>query len=179
MLSAHTVQFSLDAWKRKTRRSKSKLLTAPVSPCSIIEAGQSRLDNWSPEEKPHLYGGIVQPSFTNNFIHLQAASLMYRRALTFASIHHLTPLRKRICTHVNGTVHYLLSLMSLQTHVWPRSTKPVWSRCRGIFVAIAKNTLYESKWAIFLLCQKSLEYQVKIMFHEDILYSSYSKYMKT
>lgn len=49
-----------------------------------MEAGQSRLDNWSPEEKPHLYGGIVQLSFTNNFIHLQAASLMYRQALTFA-----------------------------------------------------------------------------------------------
>ncbi len=27
--------------------------------------------------------------------------------------------------------------------------------CIAIFVAIAKNTLYESKWSIFILCQKS------------------------
>ncbi len=54
-------------------------------------------------------------------------------------------------------------------HMWPWSTKAVLSRW-GIFVAIAKNTLYGSKLLIFLLCQK--------MFHEDILYISYSKYIK-
>ncbi len=46
----------------------------------------------------------------------------------------------------------------------------------GIFVAIANNTLYGSKLLIFLLCQKSLGYYVKIMFHGDILYISYRKY---
>ncbi len=35
----------------------------------------------------------------------------------------------------------------------------------GIFVAIANNTLYGLKLYIFLLCQKSLAYSVKIMFH--------------
>ncbi len=43
----------------------------------------------------------------------------------------------------------------------------------GIFVAIAKHTLYGSKLLIFLLCQKSLD--IKIMFHEDILYRKYTK----
>ncbi len=42
-------------------------------------------------------------------------------------------------------------------YMWPWSTKAVLSRW-GIFVAIAKNTLYGSKLSIFLLCQKSLEY---------------------
>ncbi len=41
------------------------------------------------------------------------------------------------------------------TYMWPWTTKPVLSRW-GIFVAIAKNTLYGSKLLIFLLCQKSL-----------------------
>ncbi len=36
----------------------------------------------------------------------------------------------------------------------------------AILVAIANNTLYESKLYIFLLCQKSLD--IKIMLHEDI-----------
>ncbi len=35
----------------------------------------------------------------------------------------------------------------------------------GIFVTIANNTLYGSKLYIFILCQKSLAYYVKIMFH--------------
>ncbi len=51
--------------------------------------------------------------------------------------------------------------------MWPYTTKPVLSHM-GIFVAIAKNTLCGSKLSIFILCQKSLEYQVKIMLHEDI-----------
>ncbi len=38
----------------------------------------------------------------------------------------------------------------------------------GIFVAIANNTLYGSKLSIFLLCQKSMGYYVKILFHEDV-----------
>ncbi len=42
-----------------------------------------------------------------------------------------------------------------QLYLWPWSTKPVWSRW-GIFVEIAKNTLYVSKLSGFLLCQKSL-----------------------
>ncbi len=56
------------------------------------------------------------------------------------------------------------------------STKAV-MRSTGIFVAIFKNTLYGSKLYIFLLCQKSLD--IKIMFHEDIWYISYRKYIKT
>ncbi len=43
----------------------------------------------------------------------------------------------------------------------------------GIFVAIDNNTLYGSKLYIFILCQKSLD--IKIMFHEDILYRKYIK----
>ncbi len=38
-------------------------------------------------------------------------------------------------------------------NMWPWTTKPVLSPT-GIFVAIAKNTLYGSKLLIFLLCQK-------------------------
>ncbi len=60
--------------------------------------------------------------------------------------------------------------------MWAWSTKPVISHW-GIFVAIAKNTLYGSKLEIFLLCQKSLGYKVKIMFHEDIFYIAYHKYI--
>ncbi len=52
--------------------------------------------------------------------------------------------------------------LTFVTLAW--STKPVLSRW-GIFVAIANNTLYGSKLYIFLLCQKSLAYSVKIMFH--------------
>ncbi len=43
----------------------------------------------------------------------------------------------------------------------------------GIFVDIAKNTLYGSKLYIFLLCQKSLD--IKIMFHEGISTINISK----
>ncbi len=42
-------------------------------------------------------------------------------------------------------------------YMWAWSTKPVISRW-GIFVEIAKNTLYGSKLLIFLLCQKSFGY---------------------
>ncbi len=35
------------------------------------------------------------------------------------------------------------------------------------------NTLYEAKLYIFIICQKSLD--IKIMFHEDILYCKYIK----
>ncbi len=52
--------------------------------------------------------------------------------------------------------------LTFVTLAW--STKPVLSRW-SIFVAIANNTLYGSKLYIFLLCQKSLAYYVKIMFH--------------
>ncbi len=52
--------------------------------------------------------------------------------------------------------------LTFVTLAW--STKPVLSRW-SIFVAIANNTLYGSKIYIFLLCQKSLAYSVKIMFH--------------
>ncbi len=44
-----------------------------------------------------------------------------------------------------------------RAYMWPWSTKAVISNT-GIFVAIANNTLYESKLSIFLLCQKSLGY---------------------
>ncbi len=52
--------------------------------------------------------------------------------------------------------------LTFVTLAW--STKPVLSRW-SIFVAIANNTLYGLKLYIFLLCQKSLAYSVKIMFH--------------
>ncbi len=45
--------------------------------------------------------------------------------------------------------------LTFETVAW--STKPVLSRW-SIFVAIANNTLYGLKFAIFLLCQKSLAY---------------------
>ncbi len=61
-------------------------------------------------------------------------------------------------------------------HLWPWSTDAVISST-GIFVAITNNTLYGSKLYIFILCQKSLD--IKIMFHEDILYISYRDYIKT
>ncbi len=60
--------------------------------------------------------------------------------------------------------YFLISndYLTFVTLAW--STKPVLSRW-GIFVAIANNTLYGSKLYIFILCQKSLAYSVKIMFH--------------
>ncbi len=51
-------------------------------------------------------------------------------------------------------------------HMWPWTAKPVISST-GIFVAIAKNTLYGSKLSIFLLCQLIIRI-IKFMFHEDI-----------
>ncbi len=42
-----------------------------------------------------------------------------------------------------------------------------------IFVEITNNTLCRSKLYIFILCQNSLD--IKIMFHEDILYRKYIK----
>ncbi len=42
----------------------------------------------------------------------------------------------------------------------------------GIFVAIAKNFMGQN-YHFFILCQKSLD--IKIMFHEDILYRKYIK----
>ncbi len=48
-------------------------------------------------------------------------------------------------------------LTILLYHLWAWTTKAVISNT-GIFVAIANNTLYGSKWLIFLLCQKSLGY---------------------
>ncbi len=55
-------------------------------------------------------------------------------------------------------------------YMCPWSTKAVMSNT-AIFVAIDNNTLYESKLSVLLLCQKSLD--IKIMFHEDILLTSY------
>ncbi len=52
--------------------------------------------------------------------------------------------------------------LTFVTLAW--TTKPVLSRW-SIFVAIANDTLYGLKLYIFLLCQKSLAYSVKIMFH--------------
>ncbi len=54
----------------------------------------------------------------------------------------------------------------------PLSNKAVISST-AIFVVMANNTLYGSKLYIFILCQKSLD--IKIMFHEDILYRKYIK----
>ncbi len=61
---------------------------------------------------------------------------------------------------MKGTAGFLLCgvcPLSLHWHMWPWSTKQVLSLW-GIFVAIAKNTLYGSKLLIFLLCQKYLGY---------------------
>ncbi len=44
---------------------------------------------------------------------------------------------------------------NLQNDMWPWTTTPVLSRW-GIFVAIAKNTLYGSKWFNFYFMPKSL-----------------------
>ncbi len=63
--------------------------------------------------------------------------------------------------------------ITFNAQMWPWTTKPVISSM-SIFAAIANNG---SELSIFLLSQKSLGYQVKIMFHEDILYISYRKYM--
>ncbi len=63
-----------------------------------------------------------------------------------------------------ASFYFLISndYLTFVTLAW--STKPVLSRW-SIFVAIANNTLYGLKLYIFLLCQKSLAYSVKIMFH--------------
>ncbi len=50
-----------------------------------------------------------------------------------------------LCTH------------TANTYLWPWSTKTVLSHW-GIIVEIANNTLYGSKWSIFIFCQKSLGY---------------------
>ncbi len=46
-------------------------------------------------------------------------------------------------------------IYSIYIYMRPWTTKPVLSRW-GVFVAIARNTLYGSKLLILLLCQKSL-----------------------
>ncbi len=62
-----------------------------------------------------------------------------------------------IYTHTHILYIYIYIYICVCVCVWPWTTKPVIS-CWGIFVAIAKNTLYGSKLSIFLLCQKSLGY---------------------
>ncbi len=58
----------------------------------------------------------------------------------------------------SGCLQYLIcNLLFSVSHMWPWSTKAVISNT-GIFVAIAKNTLYGSKLYIFSSCQKSLGY---------------------
>ncbi len=57
--------------------------------------------------------------------------------------------QKNICCNILQTSRYL--------NICDRSTKAVLSRW-GIFIVIAKNTLYGSKLYIFLLCQKSFGY---------------------
>ncbi len=69
-----------------------------------------------------------------------------------------------MCVYLNIYMIHLHS--TLHTHMWPWSTKSVSSRW-GTFVAIWVKLL------IFLLFQKSLVYNVKIMFHEDILKTSF------
>ncbi len=65
-----------------------------------------------------------------------------------------------------GSVIFITGPMFKILNMWPWTTK---ISCMGIFVEIVNNTLYGSKLLIFLLCQKSLGYWVKIMFHKDIL----------
>jgi len=60
----------------------------------------------------------------------------------------------------------LLEISQMSSHITNISST-------GIFVAIDNNTKYGSKLYIFILCQKSLD--IKIMFHEDILYRKYIK----
>ncbi len=45
----------------------------------------------------------------------------------------------------------------------------------GIFIAIANKTLYGSQLHILFYAKKSLD--IKIMFHEDILYHKYIMYI--
>ncbi len=60
------------------------------------------------------------------------------------------------------------------THLWPWSTKPV-KRSTGIFIAIASTIHWMGQNYRFFFAKNPYE----IMFHEDILYISYSKYIKT
>ncbi len=59
--------------------------------------------------------------------------------------------------HESGWLRYVWRQEAVNPYMCPWSTKAVISNT-GIFVAIAKNTLYGSKLSIFLLCQKSLGY---------------------
>ncbi len=63
------------------------------------------------------------------------------------------PVKKQTHLHLNWPEWIFISGWIIP-NIWPWTTKPVLSRW-GIFVAIAKNTLYGSKLLIFLLCQKS------------------------
>ncbi len=83
----------------------------------------------------------------------------------------ITAFRGKACAPgQQARISSLISDVFLNTCPW--STKAVVSSA-GIFVEIANNTLYGSKLYIFLLCQKSFD--IKIMFHEDILYHKYTK----
>ncbi len=79
-----------------------------------------------------------------------------------------------ISTFARNLPHFL---PQKHTYMWPWSTKPDLSHT-GIFVATAKNTV-QVKIIDFILCQKSVGILSKVMFHEDILYISYLKYIKT
>ncbi len=77
----------------------------------------------------------------------------------------MNPLTFSMCQVLvmNPCTHKSMKHIHIQ-YMWPWTTKAVVS-CTCIFVAIAKNG---SELSIFLLCQKSLGYYVKIMFHEHI-----------
>ncbi len=68
-----------------------------------------------------------------------------------------TSLSVSLTFHVSFTVSSDFLYKCDKIHLCPWSTKAVLSLW-GIFVEIAKNTLYGSKLYIFILCQKSLGY---------------------
>ncbi len=59
--------------------------------------------------------------------------------------------------HEKGLKTKMTMTFEFSYYLWPWTAKPVISRT-VIFVAITNNTLYGSKWLIFLLCQISLGY---------------------
>ncbi len=55
------------------------------------------------------------------------------------------------CLHKHAGICWIFTRLNM----WPWTTKPVLS-CRGVFFAIAKNTLHGLKLYIFLLCHKRI-----------------------
>ncbi len=99
--------------------------------------------------------------------HTQTESCCHGGSISEPAAIKITWLRAKILLLAGQfwSMGHLLSTTALEdTHLY---VTPGISRT-GIFVAIANNTLYRSKSYIFILCQKLLRNDVKIMFHEDM-----------